>query len=259
MAKSYFRKLANKGKKVAKKRYLTKKGLPKMGRIMKDVQRLKKMVNAEKKRYDFSTQDGDGYVLGQVQGNTENARVINISPSMPVGAQNGQRIGNSVKMHSAFIRLQFVGQVALVSQQRHRFDVWYTDNQEDLSPGTILPKLFQANEFNGLFDYNSTRNQAYFTQYTRVCTRSITIASEDIANEVMIKDFAIPLKLTKHLKWNDAITGRPTTGCYFITVRSDSGNGSATTPCTLTRTLPNKAVNTGSFMNISVAEYYYDN
>ena len=244
---------------MAKKRYTTRKGLPKLGQVFRDVATMKKMINAEKKRYDFSTLDGDGYVLGQVQGNTENARVINITPTMAVGAQNGQRIGNSIKMHSAFIRLQFVGQVALVSAQRHRFEVWYVDNQEDMAPGTLLPKLFVANEFNGLFDFNSTRNQAYFTQYQKVCSRTITLPSEDIANEVMIKDYSIPLKLTKHLKYLDASTARPTTGTYFITVRSDSGNGSATTPCTLTRTLPQKAVNTGSFMNISVAEYYYDN
>lgn len=247
------RRVVRKGVKYAKKRYINKAGNFRLGRLVKDVAMVKKLINVEKKRYNSSTSG----VVGQVNGAGGGAVMLDITPTIAQGTNASQRTGNSVKMTGLYIQGQFIQQSSALDSNRFSIELWCHKNKEvPMSLGSTGAEIYGASPFSGQIDMVSRRNQDYFSDY--VCLRKRTAyVRGDTNNTNIFKNttFNMGVKLQRHLRWDDA--GNLINGQYFLIIRAQSGNCSSSTASTAD--IAHKGTNTGYTYGLNISQYYVDN
>lgn len=249
------RRVVRKGLKYAKKRYVSKRGNFRLGRLAKDVAMVKKLINVEKKRY---TQTYLYDFLGQVNGNGGGAYMADLTPSLVQGNSASQRNGNSVKMTGIYLQGQLIQQGSAIDSNIVSVEVWCHKTKEvPMSLSSTGNEIYNNSPFSGQIDMISRRNQDYFSDYVclrkkRVIVRADTYSATNILRNAT---FSMGLKLNRHLRWNDA--GTLINGQLFLLVRCQSGNGSSTTASTAN--IPHQGVNTGLKFSLDQITYYVDN
>jgi hypothetical protein len=250
-------------KKAVKRRYgLNKKSkMPNYARMVSDVAKVVKMVNAEKKsiEYGFST------VVGQVQGSNSGHYVADVTPLMAQGTDAFTRNGNSVKVVSSFFQFQITQQSALTVAQKLIIELWF-------HPGTVVSttnaglQLFDYSVWSNVIDTNSSRTQNYMSQYKLIAKKYVTLPADSISGDVVQKTLTMPIKYFKgkgfHIKYTGSNASNYLTDIQnnqlIMTVRADYGNCSTATVSTST-TIPQTAVNTGVRFSYGWKHYFYDN
>lgn len=261
-------------KRVAKKRYVTKtgKGL-RVGRIIKDVAMLKKMVNAEKKQLQYKSVAASPPSIAQSNGNSSGHFVMDITPVMSEGAASYQRNGGSVKWTSSYLEFMFNKNVAGSQAQKLIIEIWKINNQPytstNIQNGTFISDLFQQNEYVtnssggavAIYDAVANRDQDTFKNFKRIASKTVYFPMAQLASTPMYKLVRMPLKLGHHIKFASFPTGDTNTvvsGQVIMTIRADNGNYSSTTASTnVGVSVP--AVNTGISFQWTQTHYYYDN
>lgn len=230
----------------AGKRWLTKgkKKSLNYNAIIKDVQMLKHLVNIEKKRFDItqSTVVNVGQLFGAgVSGQFASA----VTPYPIEGVAQGQRVGNSIKLVSACMDIQFQQQSAAVNNIKVKYYlICRPDNSSTLSPGSTIAQFFEPNPFSGVNDYYSARDPEYFTNFKVIKSGTVTLKQDSITSGMSIVQRRIPLKLNLHLKFNtDSSTTTTKNQLYLLAVAS-AGDVSAST---------------GVAMQYNIRYYYTDN
>ena len=180
-----------------KKRYTKKTGGLKFGRIAKDVMMLKKLVNVEKKRYDYTI---SSLTLGQVNNNTSGTNALDITPILSSGSGYSQRNGASVKIVSMFCKFQFWQQVNNNHPMKGRIELWKAKGVPQTAP-TLLQDLYNVNPVSTIIDYNSMRNPDYYGDATKICTKYFSLTSF-FSTQVSIREVCIPLKLQHHIRYS---------------------------------------------------------
>lgn len=249
------RKYAKKGLKMVKRRYVGKSGKFRLGKLVKDVQMIKSVVNVEKKRYTAQyTYD----FLGQVNGAGGGAYITDLTPLIAQGTGSSQRTGNSVKMTGMYLQGQIIQQSSAIDSNVVSVEVWFHKTREVvMSLSSTGNEIYQNSPFSNQIDIISRRNQDYFSDYVcikkqRVIVRADTYSATNILRNAT---FNMGLKLNRHLRWNDA--GTLINGQLFLLVRCQSGNGSSTTASTAN--IPHQGINTGLKFALDQITYYTDN
>lgn len=218
---------------------------PKISKIASDVAMLKHLVNVEKKRTDVTLSAPTG--LGQFANEglaTTGAYITRITPTIAQGVADNQRTGNSLKIVSAMININFVQQSANHNSQRL---TWYVINipEEDMPTSSVLTKFLEENPFSGVIDYNSSRDPEYFTQFKIVRSGSVYLKADPThLAPAMSANVKCPLKLNHHLKYNSNATSDSTKNQFYILVVADRGDVS---------------LNTGATIQYNTRWYYTDN
>lgn len=249
----FIKRAAKYGVKYAKKRYVNKRGNFKLGRLVKDVAMVKKLINVERKRI-YGTYNGN---VGQVNGGGGGANMFDITPNISQGNSASQRNGNSVKVTGVYIQGQFLQQVNALDRNRFSVEVWCHKTKEvPMSLASTGAEIYNESPFSNQMDLISRRNQDYFSDYVCLRKKMVYMPGDKYAtNIIKNQTFNLGLKLNRHLRWNDS--GTLINGQYFVIIRAQSGNASSTTASTAN--IAHQGISTGCSVNLSVATYYVDN
>lgn len=248
------RRVVRKGVKYAKKRYVSKKGNFKLGRLAKDVAMVKKLINVEKKR--ANTQFSG--VVGQVNGAGGGAVIIDLTPALVQGDNASNRNGNSVKITGVHINGQFIQQSSAIDRQVFSVEIWCHKTKEvPMSLASTGAEIYANSPFSNQIDLVSRRNQDYYSDYVCLRKRRVFIAGDTYSATNIFRNntFNLGMKLNRHLRWNDA--GTLINGQYFMIIRAQSGNCSTTTASTAN--VAHQGINTGYTYALDCMHYYVDN
>nr|UOF81223.1 capsid protein [Cressdnaviricota sp.] len=254
------RKFGGAVKQTLKNRYMHKGGYN-IAQIMKDVSLLKTMVNAEKKHY-FNVSQGN--LLAQCSGATgQGLYNQDITPIPAQGTTTTTRIGNSIKMHSSIMKLQFYQSADTTQAIKVRMVIVKVKGSPQ-TVSTFVANAFELNQFvlnagnAAIVDYNSSYNPDYFGQFEIVTERKFYIPPDQVSGVKSIKSYNIPLKWNHHVRFATDGSQTLSDGQLILVLLADSGNWDASTASTLTNVAV-PAVSTGLSFDYSIMNYYYDN
>lgn len=233
---------------------IVSKGLPQLAR---DVKMLKSVINSEKLRVTINNTTNPDSV-GQVTSNSTGMWIKDITPAPAQGDTVNGRTGRSIKVHSSCLKFQFYQQTATYQPIKLVVEIYKIPGTPMTTAATIQAQGFQVNPFNGVIDYNSSRNPEYFRNLQLVRRKYVTLPTDpgSVASQTTLREVVIPLRYkSHHVKFANDGTG-VATGQILCIIRADSGNIGGTAS---TLNIPVKEVNTGAYFNYYIDHYYYDN
>lgn len=260
------RKVYNKGRKAAKKRYVAKSGGRqstggyRVGKMAKDIMYLKSVLNPEKKRSTSS--QTTPLLIGQVNGNDDGGHFSDVTPLLFQGVGTADRTGASVKLHSSIWNFQFKQQVGVVADIKLSLEIWAID-KEPYAPATFTfrNEHYDPNSFIALAeirDYNCQVNPDNFMKGKCIARRRLTIKEDSVGSQSNLTHVKIPILYNKgqgrHIRYRKD-TNVLESGQLYLLIRMDRGNIGA--PSTIT--VPDVNINTGLEMMYNRVDYFYDN
>lgn len=224
--KSGLKKTYRKVRTLAKKRYGGSGGRSK---LFKDVAMLKHLVNVEKKRFDVTQNTSSNFA--QLAGAGVSGQYAAIITPFPLeGVTNSTRLGNSLKIVSACIDIQFAQQSACVNKLRCR---WYIvcrpDNGTNYTAATAIAQFFEPNPFSGVNDSYSSRDPEFFTAMKVIKQGQVILSTDAVTNARSNQQVKIPLKLNHHLKFNSDATNITVKNQFYLFVLASDGDTTANT------------------------------
>lgn len=246
-----------------KHRYGGKKGL---NQVIKDIAYLKKQVNAEKKRieYTFSVDKLAQFTCNSAGTNLDTGYIMqDITPAPAQGTAVASRTGNSVKLTSISCKFELANMTNTTSPMKYKLWIIEIIGQPQTVNATLVNKFLNLNNFSGFTDYHSERDSDYFKMFKIHAYRSGRVQQDSYSGALQLKDFTIPIKFRKglHLRWSED-TSTITKGQLMMLMVADSGNdgtavastgfGAYTTPPILTDL-------TGNYLFCNYKAYFYDN
>lgn len=229
-------------------------------RLMKDVMRLKTIINSEKKRIEVT---GEGIPIGQVNGNNSGHYVADWTPLPSQGTGFNGRDGNSIKWHSSHYSFLFRRQPAAVGPCRIQIQLIKIIGEAYTSASNILGRFIEPDRWitgGTIYDTASDRKPEYFKQYRVLRTKNVYFRDAAYSGQSSavqrIVNFGMVLK-NHHVKWNNN-SNTLADGQVICLITMDTGNGNVTTASTLDD-IQNTAINTGVTMSFNRLDYYYDN
>lgn len=228
----------------------------KIARVASEVAILRRLVNAEKKRYEFTVVNN---AVAQVDGNTTGCYVRDITPVMSEGITASTRNGASIKWTSSYINMQFIHQSATQSAIKGKIYFVKVKNQI-INNTTFISTFLNQNRFTTsgvVYDLYSTRQQDYFKDYIVLKTVPFKVECDQLSGQTVCKNLSIPLKFGHHVKFQGD-TNTLTDGQVFMLIVTDSGNMNASTISTVGN-IPVTAVSTGLNLCYNCISYYVDN
>lgn len=247
------------GKRLVKKRYGTLRK-PKIGQIVKDISLLKKVINAEKKR--FQTAATSGYSIGQCDGVNTNFSIFDITPNPASGSAYNQRTGASIKLHAMHGDFMFKQMSNTSSPIKIKIHVIKVIGKTQVA-SSFMTRMLENNQFilsggaPAIIDYNSQANPDYFKEYRILRTKYFTLPVDQITGQTQLKSIKLGLKFRNHHVRYDKDTTTVTEGQLFLLVLADAGNISSASS-SLTN-IPVSTALSGCYMYYDINSYYYDN
>lgn len=253
-AKGVAKKAWRAGVGLAKKRYLGKGG---MKNIVRDVARIKRIVNSEKKYFNYKSTSA--VAVGQVSGNSNAGLYLDTTPLPTQGVTRSTRNGASIKLASQYYRFQIVQQSATTSPIRIRLQLYQVIGAaNNINVGVAQGEIFSSNPFNGLVDFHSARNPDYFRDYKLLRQKTVTLPTDPLASSLMLKELAFGMKYKSHHIRFSGDSQTVTQGQLILCIQCDNGNCSTTTAST-TANIPTTIINSGFTVQWTVDSYFYDN
>jgi len=250
-----------------KKRYTSKSGGARYGRMVKDVARVVSMVNAEKK---YVTYPVATFSVGQVDGNASGARQFDVTPLMGQGTDVSTRNGNSIKICSSFFQFQIQQQSNTITTPiRFKVELWLVKGiplGAFASQATTAPitDLYDNSVFSGVIDMTSTRNMDHYSDYRLIASRSVYLPGDQVSGgDVQAKTFTMPIKWNRgkghHVRYSgtSGSSADISNGQIFMIFRTDVGNKNTATVST--KDIPLTAVSSGINVKLGYKHWFYDN
>lgn len=259
--KKAIKKVAKAAGRAVKRRYFKGKGYskPNVQRMVKDISYLKSVLNPEKKRHQVTVTD---QVVGQCNANVSAYYAIDITPNPAQGASSVQRNGNSIKLHSSHVRLQFQTQMASNPRYRLKIQIVKVLGQPISPIGNAVTTMLEANPFvtgGTIYDFYSDRDPENFKQFKVLRTKYLTIQPNNITNVASMANISFGMKYpSHHVKFSADASTTVADGQIFMLITCDNGNVNGSTASTLNGTVLT-AVNTGLIFQHDITHFYYDN
>jgi len=231
-ARKYVRRQFRRGKRWAKARYMPR-GKLNVGRIVKDVNFLKSIVNAEKKYVAFTETFDFGLSTGASSGHYVQS-LVSLSQGTTVSTRNG----NSVKGTSLQYSIQVSPQAStttagipymifILQKPGALWDDVYTTG----TTGT-LANLFLSNDYSGYKSHRSLREIEHFRDWRILrCIRGYMRADESSTAGSSNHIHKGGVKLYRHFKFDGANTPCQENQLYYLFV---AGAGSVSSNTALT-------------------------
>ncbi len=264
--KKYFKKQVKKAGRYAKKRYFKGKGYsqPKYGTMYNDLQKLKRIVNSEKKQWVKANTPGTLVTLGQVDENASGAAVVDITPKPTQDATDSGRNGDSIKAVSCVINFNFIQQTSTVCKINFFLEIWYTAKPQVDINNNIVNLLYKNDPTlngSGIITYSSHIDQDYRQLFKLISRRKLSVTMDRISGSSGMKPYKLNLSLNKgfgtHIKFIEN-TDTPAVGQFVMILRADRRNSSTANASTLSGVI-DTAANTGIKFSYNTTWYYYDN
>jgi len=234
-------------------------------KLTRQVKKLQSQNDGEKKRTSVLSA-GD---LGQVNGNTDGAIVVDVTPLPSQGNQTNQRNGASIRLHSSNYNFALSQLPACSTRIRYRIS-WLAVKGPAIANANIVSgfynHVYNPNPFIGgsIRDYNCQKNPDFFGTYKTIRTVQGTIEPDSFSGNLTSRSFNVGLKYNRgkghDIRYNQNLGGADSVfnGQIIMVIQLDRGNGSTTTPSTVTSIL-DSAINTGLYVQYNRLDYYYDN
>lgn len=250
--KAYGKKLWKKAGKAIKKRYVRKGGL---GRLVKDVAMVKRMINSEKKFVNATRT----FNVGQCNVNADSAwYATDITPLPSQGYTQTNRMGASFKVCSMVFRGQIQQMTGLNTDFKLKMFIIKTVGQTQTVDSTLVGKFLLPDALSTMTDYNSLRNPDQYHNFRIIKTKTIFLKNDSLSSQNQLKDFQINLRLNHHVRFDANSNTVIDQGQLWLLVVADTGNIDGSTASTLSNVY-NKAVSTGATGLLHIRAYFYDN
>jgi len=270
--KKTFRRYAKKAGRYLKKRYFKGKGYrrPNIYRMYRDVNTLRSLINAEKKKYEVSSSVDDVGVsaVAAFRGNTSGHNIFGIRPDPNKGTNNNQRVGNSIRWCSSHLHFRFSQQDNAINPVTVNIYVIREVGKPSSNIGNLVGDFFEPNKFiqnlnTGnpvIYDNSCPRQQEHFKNFRIVAFRRVYLPMDSVGGSEYFKDVKIGLKWKKgnHLKFQD--DGTLTCNQHFILMTANTGNKDDTFDTTLNGNgmAPGNTLSGARFL-YNFSHYYIDN
>lgn len=267
----FIKRVAKKVGGAVKRRYFKGKGYrnPKLAQMAKDVMYLKGVLNPEKKNFVLSTA-GTAIPVGQVSGPASNGGYsFDMTPTPAQGTTSITRNGNSIKLHSSYIRFQFSQMPSTTNPIKVKIMIILVKGQPLASSGyaNTAAVWLNPNPFitgGTIYDYNSDMNPDYFGTIKVLRTKTLRVAQDQFSGSNQIVNVNMPMKYFRgkghHVRFVADGSTSLADGQLICLITCDNGNISGTNASTLSGApLQSSAVTTGLYMSYVIEHYYYDN
>lgn len=240
------RKAARKARGKVIKRYFGKGYAPKVNKIVSDVARLSKMINAEKKVIDVNPASANFAHFGNAGATVDGAYCVDVTPAITQGITRSTRNGNSVKLYTACMDIRVdQGATAGSNYTYIGYLVRRPDAQVALTATQIKDQMFEVNPFTSIRDLNSNRDpESGMKGYKIVKKFRGSFPVDAVSGVDQFRHHKFPLKLGFHLRYNSDGSTKVEQNQLVLIVFASIGN------TTTTNTLN---------MKCNVRYYYYDN
>lgn len=264
--KKSFKRGIRKASSAVKQRYFKGKGFknPQLQTMGKDIMYLKSVLNPEKKTFQITN---TLIPVGQTIGNSNGFYAFDCTPLPAQGTTSVTRNGNSIKLHSSYLRFQVSQQAAVTNPIRIRIRMDLVKGTPQ-AVGTWPSTVLEANPFisgGTIYDYNSNNNADYFGTYKTIFQRQYLIKQDSISGGNSITDIKIPLKYFRgkghHVRFAADGSVSVSDGQLIVFITADNGNASAAVPVTTLFGVPigASAVSTGVTVSWNIIHYFFDN
>jgi hypothetical protein len=194
-----------------------------------------------------------------VSGNSNAGLYVDVTPVPTQGATRTTRNGASIKLSSQYYRFQIAQQSGTTQPIRLRIQLYSViGTTNNINVGVAQGEIYNSNPFNGLTDFNASRNPDYLRDYKLLRQKTITLAPDPLASTTMIKELAFGMKYRSHHVRFSGDSQTVTQGQLILCVQADCGNASTTTAST-TANIPITIISSGCTIQWTVDNYFYDN
>jgi len=226
------------------------------GNLLRDVNRLKKMVKKAKPEVKWIENPASADLVGQVDsGAGGGASGFFITNTCGAGVGVGDRVGLETKLIGINMRMQFQQQSAATGPMRLILDVFkFTSRPGTI--GTLVNNAYNTDNMSEVVDYNSTLNPNYKKEYMRIYSRKIYLRPDNFSGQLMIADLKHLIKQNQILRYASTTSADAVNMGYAVVIRADVGNkgASASTNTNVAVT----AANTGAQYRIFYKSYFTD-
>lgn len=258
--KGLVRKYANKAIRYVKKRYIGKGYTVKIGRMMKDVEHLKGVINSELK--EFILQVGsDPVEVGQFNGaSTAGNYVYDITPFPAQGLTDITRNGDSIRPKYCEMQFQIYQMTATIQPLRGRI-VFFKIPGAPITASTIVNDYFTSNVWTNaaaIVDYHSKKDPDYSGIAKKIFEKRFYVA-DSFSTETKAINLKFNLRMSKD--YHTYFVNNTTSvagGQIIMAILLDDGNCSTSVATTATGCITT-AVNTGLHVRWYARWRYYDN
>lgn len=261
VVKKYVKRVAKKAGRAVKRRYFAGKGYskPKIGKMMSDIKYLKSVLNPEKKQVQFTWTDGQ---VGQCSGNSNGYFAQDITPAPAQGITSTTRNGNSIKVHSSYLKFQFQAQSAANGTPINIRVMLVKVIGEPETHTTVVPSMFKPNAFitgGSIIDYNSDRREDNFKHFVILRSKVFRIRPNMHTGQISVITGGFGMKYkSHHVKFAADGSQTVSDGQLMLIMLADNGNINSSSASTLGGTA-STAVNTGAWLQYDINHWYYDN
>jgi hypothetical protein len=227
-SKKYVKRQGKRAYAYAKKRYV-KKGHMNLGKVISDVNRIKQLINVERKRVPSVILD-DVAVAQTGAGLQSSGYYFNPTIfSTTQGDTNATRNGASIKPQAFHLDLR-VKRDRGISDMKLHYEVFWIPDQDKVS-GTsashAVQKYYNTSTFDGKYDTNSPRNFQDMKGFRTLRKGNVLIkadtAGSSVGYQTRMKTIGIGGKLTHHIKY-DVGTDNVRHGSIGIVFTANKGN-----------------------------------
>jgi hypothetical protein len=202
-----------------------------MSKIAKDVMMIKASLNVEKKYID-STETVSGSV-GQVNVNADGFGAYQLTPDIPQGVQEAQRVGNSIKATGLVLKLNMIKQINAQGTRRVKMYVVRTTDP-GLTGADIHNRILDVNRMSGLRDFHSNLDYTQFKDgRLRILAQKNVFFPQDSdpsgpTSERQTRAVTLPVKLNEVLRYQGNADLKPENIRHWVILVADNGNKGST-------------------------------
>jgi len=206
----------------AKRRGKSRKGSA-LTKTIKSV--IKKMtVKPELKEFDDITL---GASLGQVNLNAAAWNCVDITPTPAQGDGHNERIGSSMRLYDASIKMQFIDMANRAQPMRIRVEIFLIKGTP-ISTATFVTDAYEFNDFVGsggtIQDYNSDKQDNYKKMYKRIFVKQFVHTPDNFSGQSMVTTKNWRIKFPKTLIQFENDTTTVNSGQLIMVMTTDGGN-----------------------------------
>lgn len=162
--------------------------------IYKDVQLLKNMINAEKKRINISYLTN--LAVGQVIGNGNGFYAVDVTPTPASGTNVDQRSGASIKLSASHFTFMIQQDTATVNKVKLHCYLYQIKGVPYSSASTFVTDHWQANTFisgASIVDYNSDMDPDHYNNAKLLKQWTMTLPNDQVS-QTTIKQYKTGIK-----------------------------------------------------------------
>ena len=153
-----------------------------------------------------------------------------ITPTLTQGTGEAYRIGNSIKIHAMYGKIQMRNTNAQTAQVRFIVEIIRVKGDPYTSMSTFVADYLAGNPFIGaynaatVYDWYSPRNTQNMTKFQRILYKRVTMKADSVSGQNQQAECTLKIRPNMHLKWENDLLTTPNNGQLILLIRCDRGN-----------------------------------